>query len=46
MDGYRLSRMHGLIAGSGGKTASKEDGFMAGSRGVKTTSKDGRAYRW
>ena len=22
------------------------DGLMAGSRGGKTTSKDGRAYRW
>ena len=49
--------MDGLIAGSRGWTGlslavevgrqhPRMDGLIAGSRGGKTTSKDGRAYRW
>ena len=40
-------RMHGLIAAvEVGRQHPRMDGLIAGSRGGKTTSKDGRAYRW
>ena len=45
--GRQHPRMDGLIAGSrGGRQHPRMDGLIAGSRGGKTTSKDGRAYRW